>query len=48
MVNESFIALNDNELMEVDGGIPWLVVGIGAACVVAFGIGVYNGYKGNS
>ncbi len=47
MINESFVSLNDNELQEVDGGVPILLIGLGVVCVIALGVGIYNGYKGN-
>jgi len=42
--------LTEKELQEVNGGIVcggWCVAGIivGVASVVAFGVGVYNGYN---
>lgn len=48
MINESFVTLNDNELQEIDGGIAWALIGLGVLCLGGFGVGIYNGYKGNS
>ena len=37
--------LNAREIREVTGGIAWIPILLIAGLVVAFGIGVYNGYK---
>lgn len=48
MKNLAFVELNDNELQEIDGGVAWALIALGVLCAGAFGIGVYNGFKGNS
>ena len=45
---KKFVELNNEELQRVDGGIAWGVIALGVACAAAFGIGVFNGYKGNA
>lgn len=43
MEMEKFQELTEEQLVEVDGGIAWVPVIIIGGCVVAFGVGVYNG-----
>ena len=41
-----FSSVNENELMNVDGGvIPWVLIGSIALITVCFGVGVANGLK---
>ena len=46
-MKEQFTELKNEELQTIDGGIAWALIGLGALCVGAFALGVYNGYKGN-
>ena len=43
-----FAEMNVDELQNIDGGVPWALVGLGAFCAGCFIMGAYNGYKGNS
>lgn len=43
MLNENFNKLDNEELTNVEGGSIGVAIFIGA-CVVAGGIGIYNGY----
>ena len=51
-MSEKFRELTQSELLDVEGGIAPLIIlaiiGIVASGGTFFGIGVYNGYKGNS
>ncbi len=42
---ENFEELTEMESMDIDGGIAWVPVIIIGGCVVAAGLGFYNGYK---
>ncbi|HJC44217.1 MAG TPA: hypothetical protein H9756_11180 [Candidatus Mediterraneibacter gallistercoris] len=44
----NFMEMTATEIQEVDGGIAWALVGLEIFCGACFGMGVYNGYKGNS
>lgn len=44
----NFVEMNVSEIQEVEGGVAWALVGLGVLCASCFGMGVYNGYKGNS
>lgn len=47
-LNKNFEEMTQNEMMDIDGGVAWALVGLGVFCAACFGMGVYNGYKGNS
>ena len=48
IMDGNFMEMTATEIQEVDGGIAWALVGLGIFCGACFGMGVYNGYKGNS
>lgn len=41
-----FVELSSLEMYDVDGGVAWLLIAGIAGCVVCFGAGIYDGYKG--
>lgn len=43
-MNNEFMVMDEEELLDVDGGAVWLVVGV-LVCLGCFALGAYNGYK---
>lgn len=41
-MENTFVEISENELLDVEGGNP--ILGAAAAGVAVFGLGVYNGY----
>lgn len=41
-MNNEFMVMDEEELLDVDGGAVWLVVG---GVLVCLALGAYNGYK---
>lgn len=37
--------ISEEALSDVTGGIAWALVGLGAACIGAAALGIYNGYQ---
>jgi len=48
VINKKFVEMPMEELRLIDGGFAWVLIGLGAGCIGAFCMGVYNGYKENS
>lgn len=48
MKESNFKEISVEELENIDGGFAWVLIGLGAGCIGAFCMGVYNGYKENS
>ncbi len=44
-MNNEFMVMDEEELLDVDGGAVWLVVGGVLVCLGCFALGAYNGYK---
>ena len=44
MLNEKFNELNNEELYNLDGGVPVPLIIFGAGCVISGDIGAVNGY----
>lgn len=44
-MNNEFMVMDEEELLDVDGGAVWLVVGGVLVCLGCFALGEYNGYK---
>lgn len=44
-MNNEFMVMDEEELLDVDGGAVWLVVGGVLVCLGCLALGAYNGYK---
>ena len=45
-INPNYLEyFDEEELLDVDGGAVWLVVGGVLVCLGCFALGAYNGYK---
>ena len=44
-MNNEFMVMDEEGLLDVDGGAVWLVVGGVLVCLGCFALGAYNGYK---
>lgn len=44
-MNNEFMVMDEEELLDFDGGAVWLVVGGVLVCLGCFALGAYNGYK---
>ena len=44
-MNNENMDMDEEELLDVDGGAVWLVVGGVLVCLGCFALGAYNGYK---
>ena len=44
-MNNEFMVMDEEELLDVDGGAVWLVVSGVLVCLGCFALGAYNGYK---